>query len=136
MIPAVAFAGDPTGYKIAKQADDTQAGFIGQRFDSIMELYDASGKKTVTYKMKQFAIEGRKANDNETKSLIRFIAPPDSKGTALLTHEKLGKEESRWLYLSETRQVKQISRPTRSTATPIRTWAAKRSAATTPGRSK
>lgn len=114
IIPAVAIAGDPTGYEIAKQADDKQTGFTGQRFDSIMELYDATGKKTVTYKMKQFASEGTKANDNETKTLIRFIAPPDTKGTALLTHEKLGKEESRWLYLSETRQVKQIGGSSKS----------------------
>lgn len=108
LLPAVALAADPSGYDIAKKADDTQKGFAGQRFDSIMELYDASGKKTVTYKMKQFAVEGTKDNGDTTKTLIRFIAPPDSKGTALLTHETEGKEESRWLYLSETRQVKQI----------------------------
>jgi hypothetical protein len=108
LFPCLAFAADPSGYDIAKKADDTQKGFVGQKFDSIMELYDASGKMTVKYKMKQFAIEGTKANGDETKSLIRFIAPPDSKGTALLTHEKEGKEETRWLYLAETRQVKQI----------------------------
>jgi hypothetical protein len=106
--PTVALAGNPSGFEIAKKANADQSNYIGQRFDSIMQLHDASGKATVKYKMKQFGTEGTKANGNTTKTLIRFIAPPDSKGTALLTHETKGKEESRWLYLSETRQVKQI----------------------------
>lgn len=108
LAPAVALAAPPTGYEVVKRADDAQSGFGGQTFDSIMELYDGDGKLTITYKIKQFAIEGTKKNGNQTYTLIRFIAPPDSNGTALLTHEKKGEDESRWLYLAETKQVKQI----------------------------
>ena len=108
LVPSFALAGPPSGYEIAKKAHDDSSGFKGQKHDSIMELYDPSGKRTVQYKLKQFALEGTADNDNTTKTLIRFIAPADSKGTGLLTHEKKGGSESRWLYLAETRQVKQI----------------------------
>jgi len=103
-----------TGYDIVKKSDDEQQGFKGQTSDAIMVLYDAKGKKTVAYKLKQFWLEGSKENDNTTKSMIRFLAPADSKGTALLTHEQEGKDERRWLYLAETRKVKQIGSGSRS----------------------
>jgi hypothetical protein len=108
LIPASAFAAQPSGLEVAKKSDASQEGYVGQRFSSIMELYDPKGKMVVKYKMQQFAVEGTKENNEETKSMIRFTSPPDSKGTALLTHEKKGESENRWLYLAETRQVKRI----------------------------
>lgn len=108
LFPATVWAGLPTGLEIATKAHDSQEGYEGQRFSSIMELYDPKGKLVVKYKMMQFAVEGTKANGEETKSLIRFLAPAASKGTALLTHEKKGEDENRWLYLADTRQVKRI----------------------------
>jgi hypothetical protein len=61
--------------------------------------------------MRQYTKEG-----DLTMSLVRFTAPADSKGTALLTHETKAGEESRWLYLSELRQVKQIAGSSKSTS--------------------
>lgn len=112
--PALAMAA-PTGYEVAKRAQDMGAGFKGEKYDSIMELYGPGGEKNVTYKMRQLALEAAPDNDDTTMTLIRFLAPPDTKGTALLTHEKKNSSsESRWLYLSETRQVKQIGGSSKS----------------------
>jgi outer membrane lipoprotein-sorting protein len=114
LIPGAAFAGNP-GYDLAKKVNDEASNYIGSTSDAIMTLYDGD-KVTVEYKLKQFAVEGTKDNGNTTKSLIRFLAPADSKGTALLTHEVKNGSESRWLYLSETRQVKQIAGSAKSAA--------------------
>ncbi len=113
--PAIALAAAPTGYEVAKRAQDQGAGFKGEKYDSIMELYGPGGEKNVTYKMRQLALEAAPENNDTTMTLIRFLAPPDTKGTALLTHEKKNSSsESRWLYLSETRQVKQIGGSSKS----------------------
>ena len=78
LFPATVWAGLPTGLEIATKAHDSQEGYEGQRFGSITELYDPKGKLVVKYKMMQFAVEGTKANGEETKSLIRFLAPAAS----------------------------------------------------------
>jgi hypothetical protein len=111
LAPSLVFAADPTAYEVAKRANDITNGFGAQTFDSVMTLYDGGGKKTVEYKLKQFTLEG-----DTTMSLIRFIAPPDSNGTALLTHESKNGDEARWLYLSDLRQVKQISGSNKSSS--------------------
>ncbi len=111
LAPSLVHAADPTAYEVAKRANDITNGFGAQTFDSTMTLFDGAGKKTVEYKLKQFTLEGDK-----TMSLIRFVAPPDSNGTALLTHESKGGEEARWLYLSDLRQVKQISGSNKSSS--------------------
>ncbi len=103
-LPLSAGAQTLSAYDIAKKSHETNVGYGGMKADAIMELFDESGKSTVVYKLSQFWLE----DGNTTKSMIRFLAPADSKGTALLTHEPKGGSESRWLYLSETRQVKQI----------------------------
>lgn len=104
-VPGPAFALD--GLEIAKKADLNNVGYKAQRSTTTMTLYGPAGEKTVVYKMLQLVKEG----DAKTgpKSLIRFLAPPDTKGTALLTHEALKGEDDRWLYLSEARQTKRIS---------------------------
>lgn len=107
-LPTAALADNPAGYDLAKKAHDLTAGYIGAKSDAIMTLFEGD-KKTVEYKLTQFATESSAENNNTTKSLIRFLAPADSKGTALLTHEEKGGAESRWLYMSETRQTKQIA---------------------------
>ena len=105
----------PTGYDIAKRAHVISSeGYGGETFDSTMTLYDAKGSVVVAYKLKNFNREGAVDSSGITRGLIRFVGPPDSKGTALLTHEPKRGEESRWLYLSETRQVKQIGAGSKS----------------------
>src|SRR5688572_10264748 len=110
-ISSAALAADPTAYEVAKRANEISNGYGAQTFDSTMTLFDGSGKKTVEYKLKQFTLEG-----DPTMSLIRFVAPPDSNGTALLTHEAKNGDEARWLYLSDLRQVKQISGSNKSSS--------------------
>jgi outer membrane lipoprotein-sorting protein len=116
--PFSAFAAEMTGYEIAKKGEDMNGkNYKGQQSDAVMELYGPDGQKVVAYKLKTLALEGTKDNGDITKSLIRFLDPPDSKGTALLTYEKKGGGDAdRWLYLSETRQVKQIAASSKSAA--------------------
>ena len=107
-IPASALA--ESGYDIVKKSRDKNGqGYVGERTKSVMTLFDKSGEKVVAYQLNNMTLEGNKGNSDTTKSLVRFLGPPNEKGTALLTHEKPGGDESRWLYLAETRQVKQIA---------------------------
>lgn len=107
--------GRPTGYEIAKRAhENSRVGFGGERFKSRMDLYDAKNQKVVSYELTTFNREHTKDSDGVARSLVRFDGPPDTKGTALLTYEDPRGQESRWLYLSETRRVKQIGSGSKS----------------------
>lgn len=96
-----------TGLEIAQKADLNNQAYKGQRASTTMTLYGPGGEKTVVYKLAQLTREG--SAKEGPKGLIRFLAPPDTKGTALLTHEALAGEDERWLYLSEARATKRIS---------------------------
>lgn len=99
----------PSAYAIAKRAhDNNSVDFKGEKLTSRMELYDAKGERVASYELMTFNREGAQQKDRVTKSLVRFTGPADAKGTALLTHETKGGQESRWLYMAETRRVKQI----------------------------
>ena len=103
-----AFAQALTGQEIAKKSDaENNKGYKGQRAIATMTLYGPDGKATIRYQMLQLAKEGK--GSTGPKTLIRFTAPADTKGTALLTHEAIKGEDKRWLYLRETRQLKRIS---------------------------
>ncbi|MEQ8275935.1 MAG: outer membrane lipoprotein-sorting protein [Deltaproteobacteria bacterium] len=107
--PAATTKTAPSAYEIAKRAHEiSSVGFGGERFASKMELYDAHGERVAEYQLMTFNREGAKQSDGTTKSLVRFTGPADAKGTALLTHEQKNGQESRWLYMAETRRVKQI----------------------------
>lgn len=103
-LPALAL----TGLEIATKADLNNQQYKGQRAETTMTLYGPNGEKTIAYKMMQLTKEGN-AKTAGPKSLIRFTDPPDTKGTALLTHEAIRGDDDRWLYLSESRQTKRIS---------------------------
>src|SRR5688572_16112108 len=110
-------AAAPTGYEVAKKAyDSIVSGFGGERIDSTMVLFDGAGNKVVSYKLNTLLLEANDSNGRVAKTLIRFLDPPDTKGTALLTHEKKSGEENRWLFLSETKQVKQIAGASKSSS--------------------
>ena len=47
-------------------------------------------------------------------SLIVFDSPADVKGTAVLSHAKVGDEDDQWLYLPSLRRVKRISSSNRT----------------------
>lgn len=101
-----ASAAEMTGFEVAKKASENTLGFGGQAVDAMMELYEPGGRKSVSYIVSQLWLE---APDGRSKSLVRFVAPADTKGTGLLTHEEKSGDESRWLYLPESRQVKQLA---------------------------
>lgn len=112
LISSPAFA--LTGFDIAKKAEENIIGYKSQRVNANWQLFGADKKPTVVYKTLQLTREGEAGSG--PKSLIRFLAPADTKGTALLTQENPESSDSRWLYLSETRQIKRISTANMSAA--------------------
>jgi len=47
--------------------------------------------------------------ENGDKSLIIFLTPADVKGTKMLTHEHINKDDNQWMYLPALRRVKRIA---------------------------
>jgi len=48
------------------------------------------------------------------KTLIVFTAPPDIRGTGLLTHQNKGGDDDQWLYLPALRRVRRIASANRT----------------------
>lgn len=47
-------------------------------------------------------------NGNTEKRLIRFLSPPDVKGTGMLTYDYLNKNDDIWIYLPALRKTRKI----------------------------
>ena len=93
-----------TNIEVAKRSDSISDGFISSTSNMSMTLINASGQKTVR-EMKIKTLEG----ENGDMSLIEFLTPSDVKGTKMLTHEKLNKDDDQWIYLPALKRVKRIS---------------------------
>ncbi len=107
--PATAGEAAPDGRAIAERADkqnrprDEHATFrlvildrTGQRRERRVSCWFKAGKES-----------------DDDKSLVRFVDPPDVRGTALLTIEN-GEEEEQWLYLPDLRKTKRIAGASKS----------------------
>ncbi len=73
--------------------------------DVTLILTNARGEKRIR-KIKMFS---RKRTEDENDMLMRFIAPPDVRGTAFLIIEHAQGEDERYLYLPALRRVKRIA---------------------------
>ena len=101
-------------FDIAQKSDATQAGFTDSKAKMQMMLINKSGRKSVR-EMKQTRLEGPLGSKSEgDKSLIIFTAPADVAGTALLTHERLDKDDNQWLFLPSLKRVKRIASKNKS----------------------
>lgn len=111
---APAWAADLTADQIAKKVEDNFRGFGGQRVDAELILRDPGGaerKQTLV----QLSTEGTGA-DARRRNIIRFTAPAEIAGSALLTIEEPGSRDAQWLYLAHTREVKQVGETSWSAA--------------------
>jgi hypothetical protein len=95
------------GRQLALRADESNRGYRGQRADAVLTIVEPSGA-TRTYELVQLWKEGSPGGAG-TRTLLRFTAPADIAGTALLTFESPDNVDDRWLYLSNTQQLKRIS---------------------------
>lgn len=98
-----------TNMEVAKKADEATDGFVSQSSNMVMTLVNASGQ-TSAREIDGKTLEGA----NGDKSLMTFLTPADVKGTRMLTHEKLNKDDDQWLYLPALKRVKRIASKNKS----------------------
>ncbi len=101
-----------TGREIAEKSHATQRGFVDEVVETTMYLVNAR-KDTVVRHLNNMTFE--RAN-SEDYSIIRFLNPPDVRGTGLLTYQNPAGDDQQWLYLPELRRVKRISSKNKSGA--------------------
>jgi hypothetical protein len=94
------------GRRIAEEARDSGDGFGSLASQGEMILRDRSGG-TSTRRFRSSALEG--AHSDQGKTLLVFEFPPDIAGTGLLTHSKVGTDDSQWIFLPALKRVKRIS---------------------------
>jgi outer membrane lipoprotein-sorting protein len=93
-----------TNEELAKQSDATTDGFVSSSSNMTMTLINAHNQKTIR-DMKSITLEGR----NGDKSLMEFLSPADVKGTKMLTHEYINKDDNQWMYLPALKRIKRIA---------------------------
>lgn len=95
------------GEAIAVEMDNRDLGFVDQRSIMKMVLKNAYGaENSREMRIRVFERQSVKLGD---KSLIIFDNPRDVKGTALLSHAEILKQDNQWLYLPSLKRVKRIS---------------------------
>jgi hypothetical protein len=100
--------------EVAFKVDKASSGFVDSISDMKMTLVDANGANSVRH-MTNKRMEKPSGSDEEGgKSLMYFKSPSDVKGTALLTHEKIDRDDDQWLYLPALKRVKRISSKNKS----------------------
>jgi len=93
-----------TNEEVAIKADKVTDGFVSSSANMTMALVNARGQTTIR-QMKSQTLEG----ENGDKSLMIFLTPADVKGTKMLTHEHLNKDDDQWMYLPALKRVKRIA---------------------------
>lgn len=77
----------------------------GSESVSYLEIYDARGNKK---ERKIAGMSKRDPQQNLEKKIMRFLAPPEVKGTGLLTFDHDSKDDDRWLYMPALRKTRRI----------------------------
>lgn len=81
-----------------------------QQYEGVLEVYDAKGGKNE--KRWQYA---RIGSYGESKSVLRFLAPPLVKGVALLVHNHPDRASDQWMWTPELNRDRRIALQDRST---------------------
>jgi len=104
--PASARAEDPAGRgrAVLEAVESARRDGVSERLEIDMILRDRGGREVTRRAEMSFLDPGHDGG----KGLIRFLDPPDLRGTAFLTHEKPG-EDDRWLYLPGVGRAKRIA---------------------------
>lgn len=93
-----------TNIELAKKNDSVTSGFISSSANMTMTLINAKEQKTVR-QMRSKTLEG----ENGDMTLLEFLTPADVKGTKMLTHEHINKDDDQWMYLPALKRVKRIA---------------------------
>jgi hypothetical protein len=93
-----------TSIELAQKSDEVTDGFISSSSTMTMTLINKAKQKTVR-QMSSKILEGK----NGDKSLMVFLTPADVKGTKMLTHEHINKDDDQWMFLPALKRVKRIA---------------------------
>ena len=93
------------GLAIAHETDHRDRGFGDSQAELTMVLRNRQGEES----LRQLRVRTLEVQGDGDKSMVVFDAPPDVRGTALLTHSYATKPDDQWLYLPALRRVKRIA---------------------------
>ena len=93
------------GHAVFVEAEKRDAGFK----DTSAEIKMVLINKQNSASERSMSIHVLEGPEDADKSLIVFQSPKDQKGTALLTHQQLDRDDDQWLYLPALKRVKKIS---------------------------
>ncbi|MBW1771832.1 MAG: outer membrane lipoprotein-sorting protein [Deltaproteobacteria bacterium] len=103
-----------TGDEVAMAVEKARRGFKDSESKLVMTLINASGAKSLREMASKMLEKPEGSQTDGDMSIITFLSPADIKGTGLLTHEKLDREDDQWLYLPALRRVKRIASKNKS----------------------
>ncbi|MCC6809516.1 MAG: outer membrane lipoprotein-sorting protein [Deltaproteobacteria bacterium] len=111
LFPCVALADDPSAQQIADKAKDKNntIGFDDATADIVLKVTT----KSKEVRLRQMTIKSKK-NEGLSKSVVRFLAPPDVAGAAFLAIENKGRDNDQFLFLPALGKTKRISSSQRS----------------------
>jgi hypothetical protein len=93
-----------TNEEIAIKSYKITSGYKSSKSNMTMTLINARDQKTIRQMYSQ-SLE----NENGDKSLLTFLTPADVKGTKMLTHEYINKDDDQWMYLPALKRIKRIA---------------------------
>lgn len=100
------------GYALIEEADKRDIGYGDFSVAMEMILINAQGQKSIR-EMETKTLENPNLDAGD-KSLIIFHKPRDIRGSTLLTHAHVEKDDDQWLYLPKIKMVKRISSANKS----------------------
>ncbi len=101
-------ADSPTrGRAVMQAVEDANDDVASEEAEITMTLRDRGGNEATRSARLAF-LAGEGGSGTGDRTLIRFTAPPDLRGTAFLTAERPG-DDDRWLYLPALGRVKRIA---------------------------
>jgi len=100
-----------TNIELAKKSDALSDGFGSSTAKMTMTLINSANQKTIR-EMSSKTLEGA----NGDKTLMVFLTPADVKGTKMLTHEHINKDDDQWMFLPALKRVKRIASRNKSGA--------------------
>lgn len=98
------------GLAIAIEADRRDQGYGDFTATLEMQLHNKQGQQS----RRQIRSKTLEVSDDGDKSLIIFDAPPDVKGSALLSYTHKVGDDDQWLYLPALKRVKRIASSNKS----------------------
>lgn len=76
-----------------------------RRQTATLRIFDAAGKERV----REIESFGKRYPDGKEKILVFLLSPAELRGTGFLQHSHPGRADEQWLYLPQTKRIRQIT---------------------------